>query len=237
MSNGVHLAAVALLAAAFPWASGADKKPAAGRASNSVAEITATVFLDREQVRRVVGAELEHTIAVAEVRLSPRPGVKLKVVRDDFELWSGKNGGRSTPFAPTQIAGRAVLGVRNRGGGAGVASQNDGRVWRSPTGDGRPRRIGGEGASVGNVSGVEENAVQASRDGGAKDTLALLEEKVLPEKELDGPLTGLLYFYLEGRHSEGCDAALPDASGQAGGAIQRVSRRAARAARGLTPPG
>jgi hypothetical protein len=50
------------------------------------------------------------------------------------------------------------------------------------------------------VSGVEENAVQASRDGGAKDTLALLEEKVLPEKELDGPLTGLLYFYLEGRH-------------------------------------
>ncbi len=200
MSNGVHFAAVAGLAAALGWASGADRKPAEGRASNSLVEITARVFLDREQVRRVVGAELEDTIAVAEVRLAPRPGVKLKVVRDDFELWSGKNGGRSTPFAPTQIAGPAVLVVSNRGGGAGVASQSDGRVWRSPTGDGRPRRIGGEGASVGNVSGVGENTIQASRDGGAKDTLALLEEKVLPEKDLDGPLSGLLYFYLEGRH-------------------------------------
>jgi hypothetical protein len=141
VSNGVHLAAVALLAAAFPWASGADKKPAAGRASNSVAEITATVFLDREQVRRVVGAELEHTIAVAEVRLSPRPGVKLKVVRDDFELWSGKNGGRSTPFAPTQIAGPAVLVVSNRAAAPG---------WRRRTMEGsgaRRRATDGRAAS------------------------------------------------------------------------------------------
>lgn len=200
MIRGVHFAALAGLAAALSWAYGAGKKPAEGRASNSVVEITAKVFLDRQEVRGAVGAELEDTIAVAEVRLSPRPGVKLNVVRDDFELWSGKNGGRSTPFAPTQIAGPAVLVVRNRGGGPGVASQSGGGVWRSPTGDGRPRRIGGEGASVGNVSGTGENTVQTGRDGGAKDTLALLEEKVLPEKELDGPLTGLLYFHLEGRH-------------------------------------
>jgi hypothetical protein len=199
--NPTRLAIAALVVAALTGgAAGAVRKAAEGRASNRLVEVTAKVFLNKPDIRSVVGAELEDVIGVVEVRLSPRPGVKLTVVRDDFELWSAKNGRRSRPFAPSQIAGQAVLMVSTQGAGGGVATDSGGTIWRPPVGDGRPRRMGPENASVGNVGSTGENTVQAGRDAGGKSTLALLEEKILPEKELTGPAAGLLYFYLEGKH-------------------------------------
>jgi hypothetical protein len=122
----------------------------------------------------------------------------LKVFRDDFELRSYKNGQRSTPFAPSQIAGSSALVISTRGG-AGMATQDSGPVWGPPMG-GRPRRIGGEGTSIGNTGTSTEASVQAGSKGGDKPLLAILEERVLPEKEISEPLAGLLYFYLEGKH-------------------------------------
>ncbi len=180
--------------------SGAERKPAEGRDSNGVVEVAAKVFLDKAEVRRAVGVELEEAIAVVEVRLAPRTGHKLTIARDDFELWSGKNGSRSTPFAPSQIAGAGVLVVSSGKGGAGVASQDNGPAWRRPTGDGRPERIGGGSPTIGNVGSAGETTARAGRDTSRKSTLELLEEKVLPEKETSEPVEGLLYFYLEGRH-------------------------------------
>lgn len=176
----------------------AERKPAQGKAANAGVEISATAYLERAEIKRLLGRELEGTIVVLEMRVAPRPGSSLKVFRDDFELRSYKNGQRSTPFAPTQIAGSGVLVLSSKGG-AGLATQENGPVWGPPLG-GRPRRIGGEGVNVGNTGVSTEASVQSGGRGGDKPLLSLLEERVLPEKETAEPVAGLLYFYLEGKH-------------------------------------
>jgi hypothetical protein len=178
---------------------GADKKPAEGKASNDAVEITARAYTDQQDIKRLLGSELEETIAVVEVRLAPKPGTKLAVVRDDFELRSYKNGQRSTPFAPSQIAGSGTLVISSRGGGTGMSSQGNGPVWGPPMG-GRPRRLGGEGGGVGNTDSTTQAAAEAGRDRSDNPMLEVLEEKVLPEKEITEPLTGLLYFFLGAKH-------------------------------------
>jgi hypothetical protein len=185
--------------ALFTVLEGAEKKPAEGQASNDLVTITAKAYTDKQDVKQLLGTELEDTIMVFEVRLVPKPGKKLAVWRDDFELRSDKNGQRSKPFAPSQIAGSSVLVISSTGGGGGMASQGNGPVWGPPTG-GRPRRIGGgDGAVVGN-SGGPDSAVQTPGKVKESPLLELLEEKVLPEKEITEPLSGLLYFFLEGKH-------------------------------------
>ncbi len=178
---------------------GADKKPAEGKASNDALEITGRAYTDSQDIKRLLGSELEDSIAVVEVRLVPKPGTKLAVVRDDFELRSYKNGQRSTPFAPSQIAGSSVLVVSSQGGGAGMSSQGNGPVWGPPMG-GRPKRIGGDGGGIGNTDSTSQASAQAEKTRSENPLLDVLEEKVLPEKEITAPATGLLYFFLGSKH-------------------------------------
>jgi len=189
---------VCLALAAGVRAAPADKKPAEGKTANDAIEILATAYLERADIKRLLGQELEATIVVVDIRVVPKPGSSLRVYRDDFELRSYKNGQRSTPFAPSQIAGSSALVISSRGG-AGMATQGSGPVWGPPMG-GRPRRIGGEGTSIGNTGTSTEASVQSGSKGGDRPLLAILEERVLPEKEISEPLSGLLYFYLEGKH-------------------------------------
>ena len=185
--------------ALFGILQGAQKKPVEGQASNDLLTITAKPYLDKQDIKQLLGTELEDTIVVFEIRLVPKPGTKLAVSRDDFELRSDKNGQHSTPFAPSQIAGSSVLVVYSTGGGGSAASQGAGPVWGPPMG-GRPQRIGGDGATVGNSGGGTETAAQTGGKTKENPLLALLEAKVPPEKEITEPLSGLLYFYLEGKH-------------------------------------
>ncbi len=53
---------------------------------------------------------------------------------------------------------------------------------------------------VGNSGDGSDTAVQTPDKVKESPLLALLEAKVLPEKEVKEPLSGLLYFFLEGRH-------------------------------------
>jgi hypothetical protein len=177
----------------------AEKKPAEGKASNDAVEITARAYTEKQDIKRVLGSELEDSIAVVEVRLVPKPGTKLEVLRDQFELRSYKNGQRSTPFAPSQIAGASVLVISSVSGGGGMSSQGNGPVWGPPMG-GRPQRVGGEGGGIGNTDSTTQATAQPGKDGSGNPMLDLLEEKVLPEKEIGEPLTGLLYFFLGTRH-------------------------------------
>ncbi|MCX6636622.1 MAG: hypothetical protein NT090_16295, partial [Acidobacteria bacterium] len=66
---------------------------------------------------------------------------------------------------------------------------------------GRPRRMGGDGGAVGNVS---DEKVQSSINSCDKDKenplLAKLKQKMLPAKQGTEPISGLLYFSLEGKH-------------------------------------
>jgi hypothetical protein len=65
-----------------------------------------------------------------------------------------------------------------------------------------PGGLPGGPSAVGN-SGSEQKAVASvAGDPSEKQNplLASLEAKILPEKELDGPVSGQLYFLLEGKH-------------------------------------
>jgi hypothetical protein len=178
----------------------ADRIPA-GRAANDAVEIEATACSDRASVRRIIGAEVPDNIIVVAVRIVPKSNQPLALSRDDFILRSDKDGQRSQPFAPSQIAGSGMLVISQRGGGGAIMSEEQGPIIGGWPGGGRPRRLGGEGGALGNVG---EAGAQATVHAGGKDKkdplLTLLEEKVLPEKEITGPLSGLLYFPLEGKH-------------------------------------
>ncbi|MBI4873366.1 MAG: hypothetical protein HY822_01895 [Acidobacteria bacterium] len=186
--------AVLTLAAAAPTA------PPAGKAANDGVEIEARVYADKAAVRELIGDELE-AICVVDLRIVPRGDKPLKIDPDDFTLRSDRDGQRSQPFAPSQIAGdaRLVVSSGSQGGGAYMGNES-GPVWGG-IGGGRPRRLPGGGGSVGNVS---EETVQAAVDTSEKSKdnplLAKLKRKVLPAREGTEPLTGLLYFSLEGKH-------------------------------------
>ncbi len=178
----------------------ADKKaPPEPRASNAAVEITARANLEKVAIRQALGAELEAGFVVLEVRVAPQGGKKLLVTRDDFTLLSSKDGQKCGAFAPSQIAGSGVLVVSTSGRGGGLAAENGGPAWGGVFG--RPSRMPGEGAAIGNTSqGEAQASVQATQHDKENPLLAALKQKALPEKETEQPLSGLLYFFLEGKH-------------------------------------
>jgi hypothetical protein len=182
------------------WA--ADKKPAVARAENDQVGISATLYDGKEAVRQQLGSDLGGYFTVIQVALSPKAGKALTVNKDDFLLRSDKDGQRCRPFAPSQIAGRAALVVSEAGGRGGVMGENPGPVWGGiPGTGGRPQRMGGDAATMGNTA---ESSTQATIDSGAKQkedpVLTVLKQKALPEKETIEPVAGLVYFSLEGKH-------------------------------------
>ena len=189
----VAKALVALLATGWTLSSAVKPAPVA-RAANSVVDVQATLFTDREAIKQLLGSDLGGYYVVIEIKLAPKG--KLPVWRDDFLLRTDRDGEKSKPYSPSQIAGRGVLVVSQTGAGS-VMADNQGPVWGGyPTG--RPGRMGGDGGMIGNSGGV---STRATVDSGAKQKenplMAVLTEKVLPEKETEEPVSGLLFFPLE----------------------------------------
>jgi len=179
---------------------GGDRKTPSGHASNDTVELRATLHCDRDSVNKLLGSDLGGYVVVVDLEVTPKGGKPLAVSRDDFLLHSYKDGQRSRPFAPSQIAGRGALVVSTTGSSRGMMVEDRGPVWGGYPGS-RPQRIGGEGTSMGNTS---EGSAQATVGASGKDKddplLAVLKEKVLPEKETSEPVGGLLYFLMEGKH-------------------------------------
>ena len=186
-----------LLGAADP------KKPPSGHVDAESVSIEATLLADKAAIIKAVGDDLGGSIMVIDLKLTPRGETPLQISRDDFTLKSDNDGQRSTPFAPSQIAGRGSLVVTSTGRGGGAYSENQrGPIWGGyPGTGGQPRRVGGDGAAIGNSSEAEAKA--AITNGDRKEDsplLATLKEKILPEKRTLDPVSGLLYFHLEGKH-------------------------------------
>jgi hypothetical protein len=176
---------------------GAEKKPPEGTISNSALEISAKLYTDKDDIKRILGSDLDGYFTLVDVRMAPKSGSKLAVTRDDFVLRSDKDGQRASPFHPSQIAGRDVLVVSTTSGGS-ISAENGGTVWGRPTG-GPPVRTGTDGPTMGN-SASGSHASSAAGKTPEDPVLAALKEKVLAEKEISEPLSGLLYFLLEGKH-------------------------------------
>jgi hypothetical protein len=142
---------------------------------------------------------------VVQVRLAPRGDAKVKIDFDDFTLISRKDGQRSQPLAPSQIAGSGALVVtpgQQGGGGGGFGSPRRGPIWGGMPGTGsRPQRIGGEqeNGAVAAPTGAQASVNEGGKEG-ENPVMEVLRAKVLPQKETTEPVSGLLYFFLEGKH-------------------------------------
>jgi hypothetical protein len=191
-----------LVAAVLPaWlalAAGETKGPPKGEGSDKFVRIEATAFIDKASASQAVGGILDDGIVVVEVKLTPAEGKKLTIDRDDFLLRSDRSGERSTPYSPSQIAGSSVMRVSSRSinTGSGVQTQNTG-----PGGGGGLPGMGGQGIGNGTAQATEAAASVDEGSGKQKENplLAILKQKILAEKEIGEPVSGQLYFLMEGK--------------------------------------
>jgi hypothetical protein len=167
----------------------ATKPAPSAKTGNARLEMTAALYVDRAAIKELLGSDLDGYYVVIDVRLAPKTDEKFQVSRDDFELRTDRDGERSKPFAPSQIAGRSALVIKRTSDGGGIGAENGGPRFGG---------MGMGGGGMGSSGGVSRNSgVSVGPKGKVDPLLAALEEKVLPEKESDEPLSGLLFFPME----------------------------------------
>jgi hypothetical protein len=171
-----------------------------GQASNEAVDLSATLHLGKEAVKQVIGSDLDGYYVVVDVRLAPN-GKAIAVSRDDFLLRTDKDGEKSTPFVASQIAGRGVLVVSEGGASGGMLAEDQGPAWGGYPG-GPMGRMPGQGGSIGTGPGGGTSTAATVDSGTRKKEnpiMQVLKEKILEEKETTEPVSGLLYFPLEGK--------------------------------------
>ncbi len=159
-----------------------------GQGANGAVSIEATVYGDPESVKKAVTDDLGNHYIVVRVKLTPKSGT-IPVQLDDFLLKTDKDGERSHPYAPTQIAGQGVLVVSQvvSGGGGGHSQAAD------PTYGGLP----GSGGGFGNAASTTSAQGKMKQEEKENPLVKTLADRMLPEKEISESVTGLLYFPME----------------------------------------
>lgn len=189
---------VLLLAVASALTAG-DKGPPAASAANDQLALNATLYLGKDAVREQLGSDLGGYFIVVKLDATPKGGKPLAISPDDFLLRSFKDGQKSGAYAPTQIAGRDALVIGSASGG-GLATERDGPVWG---GIGGPPIMTPSGTpTFGNAAGASRATTTAKSDPKQKadPVLEVLKKKILPTATTGEPVSGLLYFSLEGKH-------------------------------------
>src|SRR5438067_3502896 len=108
MQSGIAMLrffAVALLLAATLCA-GKPKNTGPFKNENQSIEVSATPILDREEIKELVGSDLDGHYILVNVTVTPKFGGQVDIHRDDFMLKTDKNGERTTPFVASQLAGK-----------------------------------------------------------------------------------------------------------------------------------
>jgi len=177
----------------------ADKKLPIEQTSNEMIDISATL-LEKEQIRQELGSDLGGEIVVVRVSVRNVSDKPIALSLDDFTLLSGKDGQRAQPYSPSQIAGNATLVVTPQGTRQGLGAGPNGPSLGIPgIGSTRmPSSGGGVGNTAGAPAGVDSK-VETTNSDKPNPLLAVLKEKVLPEKEITDPVSGLLYFQMVGK--------------------------------------
>ncbi len=168
----------------------AEKKLPLEETSNELVDLSATALVSPEQVRQELGGDAISGLIVVRVTLRPVSDKPVVISHDDFLLVDDNQGERSQPFEPTQIAGGSSLIVSSNGaGGGGQKGQN-----------GRPSfGLGGLTVGTGTIAPPAADRKVESSEDKPSPLLAALKAKVLPEKEITEPLSGLLYFLIDGK--------------------------------------
>jgi hypothetical protein len=189
-----------LLAVAATVLAADNKGPVTADSSNDQLVLSATVYCTKDEVREQLGSDLGGYFIVMKVTLTPKGDRPLAVSRDDFLLRSYKDGQKSQPFAPSQIAGRGAMVVGSQSGGT-IAAEQGGPVWGGMGGP--PMRMPGNNGGFGNTTADTTVATSTVNNGGKEKedpVLSVLKQKILEEKKTSEQLSGLLYFSLEGKH-------------------------------------
>ena len=180
----ISLAFVALLPL-----TAAKKNVATSKAENQDLILTVTMHIDPADIKEIIGDDLGGHYIVAEVNVEPRFTKDVVVDHDDFVLRTDKDGERSRPYAPSQIAGSGALIVAHvQGQGAGSPGWQNTQV---PV-------VRGGGASV-PPPGADTDTPKPAAEADKKESplKKTLQSKVLPEGKTNQPIRGLLYFPLE----------------------------------------
>ena len=187
MSLRIGLALLVSLAAL----GAAEKKLPVEQTSNDVIEINATPMIDKDEIRQELGSDLGGDIVVVRVQVRPVSDKPVKVSLDDFLLVSSKDGQRSQPFAPSQIAGDTALVLTPQGAKNGLGGNRP--KWSGIAG---PLGMGTGSGSSGTSTDTKVETVHSDKP---NPLLAVLKDKVLPEKEITEQISGLLYFQMVGK--------------------------------------
>src|SRR5580704_13167123 len=103
--------------------------------------LTVTVYATPADVKELLGTDLEGHYLAADVKVEPKYGKDIVISHDDFVLRDMEAVEKSTPFEPSQIAGKAAL----------IIVRNENGTGNQPA---RPTfGIGGMGGGAGSGSG------------------------------------------------------------------------------------
>jgi hypothetical protein len=153
--------------------------------------LTVTVYSTPEDVKELLGTDLERHYVVGDVKVEPKYGKDIVISHDDFVLRDMEAVEKSTPFEPSQIAGKAALIiVRNEDG---TGNQQARPKFGGIGGMGGASSPGSTNNGPTNVKAKMQNADEP-KDAALEK---LLTDKMLPEKKTDQTTSGLLYFALE----------------------------------------
>jgi len=172
----------------------ADKKLPIEETSNELLDISVSSPLEKDQIKQEIGSDLGDDLVVVRLTARPLSDKPVQLSLDDFLLISSKDGQRSQPYAPGQLAGSETLSVTDGG-------MRQGGLGSNPT---RPEYgigLGGVGmGSSGATAPKEDSKMQESRNSSSENPLlAALNAKVLPEKQITESTSGLLFFQITGK--------------------------------------
>src|ERR1022692_3607319 len=120
---------VALLLASALFVFGAAKKTTAtARGENEDLILNVTIYIDSAAVKEALGDDLGGHYIVAQVKVEPKYTKEIAIDRDDFVLRTNKDGDRTKPMAPSQVAGSGGLVLTRNDGPSGQGAERS-RGW------------------------------------------------------------------------------------------------------------
>ena len=180
---------LALLVVSAVLLSAARKTVSTASGENDDMALTATLHIDPEDIKGMLGSDLEGHYVVAEVTVQPKYGKTVTLDRDDFLLRSRADNDHSKPFSASQIAGNTTMVITH-----GEAPKVKNKPGIMLGGMGMGGGSGGAGGKPNEYEGSKAAVKTSDKDNPLEKTL---DQKILPEKKTDQTVTGLLYFPIE----------------------------------------
>lgn len=159
------------------------KNVASAHGENEEIGLEATLYIDGDAVKEVIGNDLGGHYIVAQIKVTPKYGKTVAIDRDDYVLRTDKDGEKAHSFVGNQIAGQTALIVS----GDDAPKKKSGWSVGGPIMTGSPGMPSDKGPTKSTVKNDEqENPLKK-----------VLDTKILPEGKTGQPVSGLLYFPME----------------------------------------